>query len=69
METRADQTSLPERTSIFLELEGDVVWIIFEQGKLFIGSAANVERQRLIVLPETRVRLMDHYSGCVLPAL
>ncbi len=46
---------LARASSDFLELERAVVRVVFEQGELFIGSAADVGRQRPVALLETGV--------------
>ena len=37
--------------------------IVFQQGELFIRPCADVGGQGAIVLPEIRVRAVDHYGG------
>ncbi len=41
----------------FLESQAAMLRVGFHQGKLLIGAAADVQRKRVIVLPETEVAL------------
>ena len=54
---------LPVAIAEFFELEGRVLRIVFQQGELFISPHADVGGQGSIVVPEIRVRPVDHYAG------
>jgi hypothetical protein len=44
----------------FLEVEGRVLRVGFQQRELLISASAYLDRQRPIVVPEVRVRAMGH---------
>jgi hypothetical protein len=53
---------LPVAVAEFFELQGRVPRIVFQQGELFISPRADVGGQGAIVIPEIRVRPVDHYG-------
>ena len=46
-----------------LELQGRMVRIRLEQGKLLIGAIANLLRKRKILMPEIGRRMVSHQTS------
>ena len=44
-------------------MQGMVLRIVFQQSELFISPCTDVGGQGAIVVPEIRVRAVDHYAG------
>ena len=54
---------MPVAVSDFFELQGRVLRIVSQQSELFISTCADVGGQGAIIVPEIRVRAVDHYAG------
>ena len=54
---------LPVALAEFLELQGWVLRIGFQQRELLVGTSADLAGQSIIIVPEIRVRAVDHDAG------
>ena len=54
---------LPASLAKLFEMQRRVLRVGFQQCELLVGPGANVGRQRMIIVPEIRVRAVHHEAG------